>query len=267
MILDIDDNLKREFSGDWLRISQIITNLLSNAIKFTPKGGEIKFNSSYIDNNLKIIVSDNGIGMNEEAQSKIFKPFEQADNSTTRKFGGTGLGLSIVLSLIKQMKGDIKLSSKEGEGSTFEVNIPIKADELKCIEISKKEDEIKTQLSGHVLVAEDNKTNQLLISVLLDELGLTSKIVSDGVEAVKMFGEEEFSLVLMDENMPKLNGVLAMKKIRSQYDTKTPIVSITANVMHGDKEKFLKAGMDGYISKPIDSEELYKVLKSFLSSK
>ncbi|EDZ63839.1 multi-sensor hybrid histidine kinase [Sulfurimonas gotlandica GD1] len=270
LVLDLDDSLKIVANGDWLRISQIITNLLSNAIKFTPAGGEVRLSANHNDDNLRIIVSDNGLGISKEVQEKIFMPFEQADSSTTRKFGGTGLGLSIVSNLLKQMDAQIKLESEDGNGSTFELNIPIKEYENKGESKSEKVasiQESKSILNGHILVAEDNITNQLLIGVLLDELGLTYKMANDGVEAVEMFGKEEYDLVLMDENMPKLSGVLAMNKIRSLYKTDVPIVSLTANVMSGDKEKFLRAGMDGYLAKPIDNNELYEVLQSFLSHK
>ncbi|PHQ65800.1 MAG: hybrid sensor histidine kinase/response regulator [Sulfurimonas sp.] len=266
MNLDLDASLKVVANGDWLRISQVLTNLLSNAIKFTPPDGEIGLIASYGDNSLKIVVSDTGLGMSQEVQDKIFKPFEQADSSTTRKFGGTGLGLSIVSNLVKQMKADIKLVSQEGKGSSFELRIPLEKygkESTKVVDIK----ESKTVLKGHILVAEDNRTNQLLIGVLLDELGLTYNIARDGVAAVKMFGEDKYDLILMDENMPKLSGVLAMQNIRNHYKTEVPIISLTANVMSGDKERFLEAGMDAYLSKPIDNNKLYKVLKSFLSPK
>ncbi len=262
--LELNPNTKIVLKGDWLRISQIITNLISNAIKFTPATKEIVLSASYEDHSLKLIVKDSGIGMSEEAQKKIFKPFEQADSSTTREYGGTGLGLSIVLNLVEQMNGDIKLLSKEGQGSKFEITIPLEQvqtaqDETQVQEITEHE-----KLDAHILIAEDNKTNQMLIGILVDELGLTYKIANDGDEAVDMFAKEKFDLVLMDENMPNLNGIEAMKKIHSLYGDSIPIVALTANAMSGDKEKFLKAGMSGYIPKPIDNEELYRVLKTLL---
>ena len=251
-------------SGDWLRISQIITNLMSNAIKFTSRDKEIAFGIEYTDSNLLIRVKDQGLGLSKEAQEKIFKPFEQADSSTTRKFGGTGLGLSIVLSLIEQMKGTIELESTEGVGSSFKVSIPLTeskyADKGEVIN-----DELLEPLHGYVLIAEDNKTNQMLIKILMEEFGLDYKIANDGVEAVELFSKEKFNLVLMDENMPNLNGIDAMKKIHSLYGKDIPIVALTANAMSGDREKFLEAGMSGYVSKPIDDRELYRVIKNLLT--
>ena len=268
MNFDLDSSIKTTLHGDWLRISQIITNLVSNAIKFTPKGKSIDFSAKYENGKLIIIVEDRGIGISEEAQAKIFEPFEQADSSTTRVYGGTGLGLSIILNLIEQMQGEINLTSKEGEGSKFEVILPLKESQYIIQEIIEEEDDSTKKLNGHILIAEDNKTNQMLIGILVDELGLTYTMADDGLDAVDKFSKDKFDLVLMDENMPNLNGTEAMKKIRTQHgDTTPPIIALTANVMQGDKEKFLEAGMDGYISKPIEEKELYRVLKSFLNNK
>lgn len=263
MNTDMDPSIHITLHADWLRISQIITNLISNAIKFSKKGSSIDFGIKYENGDLYIVVEDRGIGISEEAQEKIFKPFQQADNSTTRKYGGTGLGLSIVLNLVEQMGGDINLTSKEGEGSKFEIKLPVK--EVSYIEESFVEEEISQKLSGHILIAEDNKTNQILIGIIVEGYGLTYTMADNGVDAIDKFSKEKFDLILMDENMPKMNGVEAMHKIRSMYGEDTPpIISLTANVMHGDRERFLEAGMDGYVSKPIDEKELYHELKTFL---
>ena len=262
--LNIDIQRDVTLNGDWLRISQIVTNLVSNAIKFSPKGKAIVFNLKYENKLLKMNVIDNGIGLSEEAQKKIFKPFEQADSSTTRLYGGTGLGLSIVLSLIEQMEGKISLESREGFGSDFEVEIPLERVQRTKMKIEDELSQVKVNLYGHILIAEDNLVNQKLIGVFMEELGLTYKIAKDGVEAVDMFGAEKFDLVLMDENMPNLNGTEAMRRIHSLYGHEIPIVALTANAMNGDREKFLEAGMNEYISKPIDDRELYKVIKKCL---
>ncbi len=264
---ELDPSIHVALHADWLRISQIITNLISNAIKFSEKGSFIEFGVKYENSELHIIVKDNGIGISKESQDKIFKPFQQADTSTTRKYGGTGLGLSIVLNLIEQMKGHIELTSKEGEGSRFEVILPIK--EAKRIdEENKYEDEKEfSLLDGHILIAEDNKTNQMLIGLLVEDLGLTYTIADNGVDAIDKFSKEKFDLILMDENMPKMNGLEAMNRIRSMDGGDLPIISLTANVMQGDRERFLDAGMNGYVAKPIDEKELYNELKSFLNEK
>ena len=264
--VSIEENANVSLSGDWLRISQIISNLVSNAIKFTPQGKKIEFKVAYKDSKLLVNVNDEGIGLSQEAQEKIFKPFEQADNSTTRTYGGTGLGLSIVLNLVKQMQGEISLTSVEGKGSNFGVSLPLqelqKPDVLEALVDETQEREA---LYGHVLIAEDNKTNQMLIKVFMEEFGLSYKIANDGVEAVDMFGCEKFDLVLMDENMPNLGGCEAMKRIHSLYGYEVPIIALTANAMTGDRERFIKEGMTDYISKPIDDDVLYSVIKKCLS--
>ncbi|MBC8238525.1 MAG: response regulator [Helicobacteraceae bacterium] len=263
--VSIEENADVNLNGDCLRISQIMSNLISNAIKFTPKGKKIEFKLAYRDSKLFINVVDEGIGLSQEAQEKIFKAFEQADSSTTRNYGGTGLGLSIVLDLVEQMKGRISLESIEGEGSNFGVVLPL--EEVKKsgdLNEPENESEDKEALRGHVLIAEDNKTNQMLIGVFMEEFGLSYEIANDGVEAVDMFGREKFDVVLMDENMPNLNGCDAMHKIHSLYGYGVPIIALTANAMIGDRERFLAEGMDDYVSKPIDDDELYKVIKKCL---
>lgn len=263
--VDLDKSVYTTLHADWLRISQIITNLMSNAMKFSYEGGTIYFGLKYENSNLYIVVEDNGIGISKEAQDKIFNPFQQADTSTTRKYGGTGLGLSITLNLIKQMNGNINLTSREGEGSRFEVILPL--EEASYIEENIINDDDMKELSGHILIAEDNKTNQMLIGLLVEDMGLTYTLAEDGEQAVEKFPKEKFDLILMDENMPKMNGLEAMSKIRKMKGGELPIISLTANVMQGDKEKFLSAGMDGYIPKPIDDKELYFELKKFLNEK
>jgi len=264
--VSIEENTNVTLNGDWLRISQIISNLLSNAIKFTAKAKKIEFKLAYRDSKLLMNVIDEGIGLSQEAQEKIFRPFEQADSSTTRTYGGTGLGLSIVLNLVEQMHGEISLESVEGEGSDFRVSLPLQ--ELQKPSLLNEladETEDREALHGHVLIAEDNKTNQMLIKVFMEEFGLSYKIANDGVEAVDIFGREKFDVVLMDENMPNLNGCDAMRKIHSLYGYEVPIVALTANAMAGDRERFLKEGMNDYVSKPIDDDALYRVIKKCLS--
>ena len=271
--INIDNTLKGVFYGDWGRISQIILNLISNAIKFTPKDGLIEINGDYKDDRFILSISDNGIGMNKEVQDTIFEPFTQADGSTTRKYGGTGLGLSITQNLVILMNGVIKLESTEGEGTTFIVTIPLKKirteEEIQAkedIEVLSKDDKENT-LKGHILIVEDNKTNQMLLRMFIEDFGLTCDIANDGLEAIAVYDPQKHQLVLMDENMPNLNGIESMRAIREKYkEGTTPIIAVTANAMKGDKEKFLSLGMDAYLSKPIDEEELYKLIKSFLYS-
>jgi PAS domain S-box-containing protein len=251
--------------GDWIRIAQIINNLLSNAIKFTPQNGTVEFTAKYENNIFYISVKDTGIGMSQEVQNKIFQPFVQADSSTTRNYGGTGLGLSITHELIEAMQGKLDLISEEKVGTKLTVTIPLsktvsKNDIIEEIEEFKK-------LQGNILVAEDNMTNQLLIQALLEEFDLECDIAKDGEVAIEMFKKKSYDIILMDENMPKLTGTQAMKIIKQKYNSKIPIIALTANNMVGAQEEFLKEGMDGFISKPINNSKLYNILDKYLKRK
>lgn len=259
------ENLEVTLIGDWLRVSQIIINILGNAVKFTGIGGLIQLDMRYEEDALVVIISDSGIGMDETALSKVFESFEQADTSTTREYGGTGLGLSITQQLIDLMKGKITVTSKKGEGTQFSVKIPMEYDESVSVDpsvCSLDEHETK-QFLGEVLVAEDNKTNQLLIMMVLEEYGLGCDIANDGVEAVSMSQEKDYDLILMDENMPNVSGITALHEIRA-LGGKVPVVALTANAMKGDEERFMTEGMDGFIPKPIDSEKLLSILEKYL---
>lgn len=264
----IDENIPNFLEGDLIRIKQIMFNFLSNALKFTPKNKNVYINIFYKDNILSISIKDEGIGLSKEAQSKIFNAFEQADNSTSRKYGGTGLGLSISSKLCKLMDGKITLNSKEGEGSTFTLSLPI--NEFKSSvegELFKDFNEPRN-LQGNILIAEDNKTNQMLIKILLDEYGLKYHIANDGLEAVQAYTDSKFDLILMDESMPNMSGVEAHIKIK-EYEKKhklkaIPVVALTANVMEEDRKRFIEVGMEDFLAKPIDSKELDRVLNKFL---
>lgn len=260
---DIMDSLKANFLGDWNSIDNIIMNIFTNAIKFTPDGNKISFSAEYKDGSLIMSISDNGIGINKELQEKIFEPFQQADGSTTRKYGGMGLGLSITKNLVELMSGKIELESKEGVGTTFTIKIPLK--KVQEDEMDDSQEHEKTPLGIHVLIAEDNKTNQLLIKMLLNEFGITCDIANDGLEALEMYNPEIHKMILMDEDMPNMNGTESMKKIRQKYQERCgAIIAVTASSMPGDRERFLEAGMNGYVSKPIDEDILYKTIKKLL---
>ena len=268
MEIDINTNLKSVFWGDWIRISQVILNIVSNAIKFTPKEGKVIFTAEYKEESLVFSVKDNGVGMKKEVQDKIFLPFKQADGSTTRKYGGTGLGLSITQSLVEMMKGDISLESEEGIGSIFTVSLPLKKVQVSGSQngvIARQEGNIIIELfSDRVLVAEDNISNQLLIELLLKEYGITCDLVGNGEEAVEKYDPALHSFILMDENMPKMNGLTAMKMLRKKHKERCgKIIVLTANTMSGDKERFLKLGMDNYLPKPIDIKNLGTILKLY----
>ena len=397
----IDPKLPQTIYVDDVRVKQILSNLLSNAIKFTPSDGMIKVRILIEDEKLIISVQDSGIGIAKENLTKVFSAFEQADGTTTRKYGGTGSGLSISAKLAKLMDGELKLVSTEGKGSTFTLKLPVKItnsspkeffdlnkvqkyrfailnttedsiiftrvikkylndlnitdvvelseytshgydilffvpddnyneevvdakipaiamlrsnqiklaplehitalyapfaptsviqaidditieniqefsenDNTKEIEENQnKSDENDTEdevlFSGKVLIAEDNKTNQMLIKLILMDYELDFDIANDGIEAVKMYKDNKYDLILMDENMPNLNGLGAMAQIK-EYEKensleKTPIIALTANALVSDIDKFLSAGMDGFVAKPIDTKLLEAELSKYLT--
>ena len=249
--------------GDALRIKQIFTNLLSNALKFTPEGSKVKCVVWYKDGKLNIKVKDYGIGISEEKQKAIFEPFVQADSSTVRNYGGTGLGLSISLELARMLGGTLTLKSKEGKGSTFTLSVPLEEGsevESCTVEMSLKK--------GHILIVEDYEANRMLLGIILDNAGLTYEMATDGLEAIEKFKNGTFDLILMDENMPNMGGMEAMKEIIRLEEIEkrehTPIVSLTANAVQGDRERFLNAGFDDYISKPVEPENLLMIISRLL---
>jgi signal transduction histidine kinase/ActR/RegA family two-component response regulator len=388
----IDPNLPQIIRVDIVRVKQILSNLLSNSIKFTPRDGMVKVKILLEDDELIISVQDSGIGIAKENIDKVFSAFEQADGSTTRKYGGTGLGLSISAKLAQLMDGELTLVSTEGRGSTFTLRIPVeivKAQPQEFFELKKvqkykfailnpqdeskiftrlikkylsdlkitniielehytdegydilffipsdeyNEEIVEAEISaiamlrsnqikladlkhitalyapfaptsviqaiddvtiekiqefsderheqnveedndeeilfeGKILVAEDNKTNQMLIKLILMDFELEFEIANDGVEAVEMYKTGKYDLILMDENMPNLNGLGAMAQIKEYEDQNNlkhvPIIALTANALVSDIDRFLDAGMDGFVAKPIDTQQLIKELSRFL---
>ena len=381
----IDPSLPHFINTDAVRVKQILSNILSNSIKFTPEDGEIKVKVTIENSELIISVQDSGIGIEKENLSKIFSAFEQADGSTTRKYGGTGLGLSISAKLAALMNGDLSVHSELGVGSIFTLKLPIEIIEnspkliiekekiasytfailnncndcktqaklikkylldfgakniieleefsedsydilffipddsyneeivnsdkaaiamlrsssiklanlphiqslyapftpksialaindtnLKDLNLMKSQKivEEETQYKGSILIAEDNKTNQMLISLLMDDYGIEYEIANNGLEVVEMFKAKKYDMVLMDENMPELNGIAAMKLIKAYEEEKslplTPIIALTASVLQDDIDWFLSEGMDGFVGKPINTKELEAELDKYL---
>ena len=274
-ITTIDTNLPTFFKSDFLRIKQIITNLISNAVKFTPKDKDITFQINLIEdkNTIEFSVSDTGIGIDPKNHEKIFELFSQAEETTTKKFGGTGLGLSISAKLVSLLNGEISIQSALGQGSKFYFTLPIVEFDEKEIthhKIQVKNQKIVKTFNNHILLVEDNKTNQQFMSILLKKYGLTFDIASDGLEAIECFKQKEYDLILMDENMPNKSGTDTTRIIRSlqreQNLKYTPIIALTANALKGDKDKFIKAGMDEYLTKPIDKIKLTELLTEYLNS-
>jgi len=252
--------------SDAHRIKQILSNLLSNAVKFTPKGSVVKCIVCYAAGRLHIRVKDFGIGIPEDKQKVIFEPFSQAENSTSREYGGTGLGLAISAKLAKQLGGKLTLKSQEGRGSTFTliVKMPIGKD----IQENMNKVESEAPLTGRILIVEDMEANRMFLGIILDNAGLTYDTAINGIEAIEKFKTKKYDLILMDENMPKMSGITATKVILTMEKEgslkHTPIISLTANALKGDKERFLKSGMDDYLSKPVDPNSLTSTLRKYL---
>ncbi len=274
IISNFDQNIPKILYGDILRIKQIVSNFLSNAIKFTSEEGKIIYDVSYVSGELKIEVIDNGIGIKKENLKNIFHAFTQVKQDN-RVYGGTGLGLSISYQLAKQMGGEVYAESIYGLGSKFGVRIPLSIvqEEKTSLELKKSDanDFERIGFDAKVLVADDNEANRELMRVFLGKFGISCDMAEDGMVALKLFKQERYDLVFMDEQMPKMDGTQALKAIR-EYEKnnslpKTPVCAVSANVIKGDKEFTLKSGFDDFLGKPIDLEEFQKILKRYLQSK
>ena len=264
----------RKIISDPTRLKQIIFNLCGNALKFTEQGG-ITVAMSYLEETrqLKIQVIDTGIGMSEEELGRLFKPFSQADSSTTRKYGGTGLGLCISRQLSQKLGGDVAVTSEKGKGTTFEFTIGVgdidnlqMATRLEDMQVEAIDENVRivpNTVSGHVLVVEDSPDNQDLIAKYLIKAGATVEVVDNGLMAVQKALTDSYDLILMDVQMPIMDGLTATKKLRGE-GYKQPIVNITANAMKEDKDKCMEAGADDYLTKPVDVSRFYKVLQTYL---
>ncbi len=267
--------------SDPLRLHQVLVNLISNSIKFSTQGNiMVKAAVLAQDEKSTIIqftVSDQGIGLTKEQLSRLFQPFTQADGSTTRKYGGTGLGLSICKALVNMMGGEITAKSTPGIGSEFTFTIqsefcPVKLsstsdNKFKPVLANRHEQSSKQQRQELILVAEDNLINQYVTELYLKELGFRCHTVLNGHEAVNACLKGKYALVLMDSQMPGKDGFVATREVRSQQslnEKRIPIIAMTAHAMQGDRELCLAAGMDDYLSKPIDQSVLANILERWL---
>ncbi|SFV60024.1 sensory box histidine kinase/response regulator [hydrothermal vent metagenome] len=266
--IEIDPSIPEYLYCDSQRIKQIVNNLLSNAVKFTPEYGSISFRvvlQKQEEQKVTLLfsVEDSGIGISKEKQKYIFKPFVQADDSIDKKYGGTGLGLAISSQFLSLMGSSMHLKSKEGVGSCFFffLELEVAPSQKKLPQAMQKMED--TLQNRKVLIVEDNQTNQLLLSILLQERNIAFDIANNGKQALNKIAKHEYALVFMDINMPVLDGISAMKRLRNQGFDK-PIISLSANVMESDIEEFKKAGANDYLHKPIIPEKLDTILRRYL---
>ncbi|MFL5815130.1 MAG: ATP-binding protein, partial [Bdellovibrionia bacterium] len=282
----IDPSLQGHFAGDPGRIGQIILNLVGNAIKFT-SAGFISIHVTPVESTdplaqyVKFEVRDTGIGIPGDALQKLFQPFTQADGSTARRFGGTGLGLSISKRLAELMGGQIGAESEPGKGSAFWFTVRLSAAEkvAKAIKAELAVESAKNESSAQsksqqdrskyrILIAEDNSVNQMVALAQMKKLGYSAQAVANGKEAVDAFSTGSFDLILMDCQMPEMDGFEATKKIReleASSGKRIPIIALTANAMKEDEEKCLQSGMTDFISKPVKQEQLSEKLERLLT--
>ncbi|MCA6362156.1 MAG: PAS domain S-box protein [Bacteroidetes bacterium] len=263
----IDENLTPVLIGDPFRITQVLINLIGNSIKFTEQG-KVSVQVTVIQNaklgqEIELAVSDTGIGMSNEFLTQMFGKFSQEDDSTARMYGGTGLGMAITRELVELMGGSISVASTKGLGSVFKVNLLLPAGNSSDISVQHPDITPDGQLSGKtILLAEDNSYNQLLATTILERYGAEVIVCNDGAEAVLALEKRDADVVLMDVQMPVMDGVECTGIIRQLYGTGLPVVALTANALTGEREKCIAAGMDDFLSKPFEEQQLIqKVFK------
>jgi CheY-like chemotaxis protein/two-component sensor histidine kinase len=296
--MNIDPAIPQTLIGDDQRLAQVITNLLGNAVKFTAEGGTITLDARFLGEEdkvctIQIAVSDTGIGISAEQQGKLFRSFQQAESSTTRKFGGSGLGLVISKRIVEMMGGTIQIDSEPEKGSTFTFTVQAKrGTQKKTADIIAEEvpQNINGLFEGRcILLVEDVEINREIVQALLEPTQLCIDCAENGIEAVRMFTEapQKYELIFMDVQMPEMDGFEATRCIRAleadmrenslefPKETKTrgydgnlqgqiPIIAMTANVFREDIEKCLEAGMNDHVGKPLDFNEVLKKLRLYL---
>ena len=273
--LKVERSARGVYRGDSTRIRQIIYNLVSNALKFTSQG-EVRVTISRHGADLHMAVSDTGIGIPPDRLAQLFQKFEQADASTTRKFGGTGLGLSICRELANLMGGSISARSEPGAGAVFEVSLPIprvvaavRKTELVAVEAGPSIQAAVTEAPPlRVLAAEDNTVNQLVLKTLLHQIGVDPTVVDNGEDAVAAWENDSWDLILMDIQMPGMDGPTATRRIRHLEAAlgrdRTPIIALTANAMSHQVAEYAAVGMDGFVAKPIEISRLFAAMREAL---
>ncbi|HPF05422.1 MAG TPA: PAS domain S-box protein [Spirochaetota bacterium] len=282
LLFETPCNLPYAIKGDPLRLGQVLINLTGNAVKFTEKGEvrvitEIQNLDESGNVEISFTVSDTGIGMKKHEIEKLFISFTQVDSTTTRRFGGTGLGLAISRQLVQMMGGDISVKSQAGEGSVFSFSIKTRISNTGMDDYHKEKDKSADFLSkskhnrydftsvkgAKALVVEDNRINQIVACGLLEEAGIICKVANNGQECLRIAEGDKFDIILMDIQMPLLDGYITTSILRG-YGNTTPIIGVTAHALVGEKEKCIQSGMNDYISKPIDADLLYEKIITLL---
>jgi CheY-like chemotaxis protein/HPt (histidine-containing phosphotransfer) domain-containing protein len=257
--------------GDPYRLNQVLLNLLSNAVKFTEKGSVtvgchlIKTISNR--QSICISVKDTGIGMDEEFSAKLFQKFSQEEKSTTRKYGGTGLGMSISKQLVELMGGSITVKSKKGEGTEITLNIPFTIGAEKDLPAENRQTIDSSILKNKkVLLVEDNVMNRLVANTVLKQYGVIISEAHNGEEAVNAMRQSSFDIVLMDVQMPVMDGLTATRFIRKEVNQDIPIIALTANAIKGESDRCIEAGMNDFVSKPFEEEDLVYAMTKWISN-
>lgn len=271
--LSIGDGVPEWVTGDITRFRQIAINIIGNAIKFTKNQVLVSLSTQQEAEQQMILmkIEDNGIGISEGNQKNIFNMFQQVDASTTRKYGGTGLGLSICRGLIAAMSGKLWLESEPGKGTAFYVSLPLNStapeEKKEKVRLSEINPEMGIQHPLSILLAEDDVVNQIIIKQLFEKLHYNIDIVSNGQEAVDTVTKNNYDVIFMDMQMPLLDGVSATRKIRDLGLKQPVIVALTANAFSEDKDACIKAGMNGFLTKPIELTDIASELSNFIHNK
>jgi signal transduction histidine kinase/ActR/RegA family two-component response regulator len=266
----IDEAAKGTFRGDAVRLRQVLYNLVSNAVKYTEKGG-VAVGVGFEGGELKLTVADSGVGIPADRVNTIFDAFVQGDASATRRYGGVGLGLAICRSLVEMMGGRIGVSSALGRGSIFTVFAPIErlAPPKPVAAPERPQEDEGEAASIRILAAEDNHVNQLVLKTLLSQAGLEPVMVENGAQAIEAWKTEPWDVILMDIQMPVMDGVTATRQIRAaeaaEHRPKTPIIAVTANAMSHQVGEYEAAGMDMVVPKPLDAAKLFEAIEKAIT--
>ncbi len=266
--LVVDENLYHAHIGDEGRIRQVLINILGNAIKFTDKGS-VTFRVDLVNNSaqeqrIRFSIKDTGIGMSEEFLEKLFNKFAQEQSASNRKYEGTGLGMAIAREMILLMGSDIEIKSKKGSGTTVSFELSLPKGDTSNLRFAAGKIERGTFTGKHILIVEDNEMNRFIALQSLHFFGCSVEEAINGKEAIKKVKEKDFDLILMDIQMPVMDGLEATLKLRNELKVKTPIIALTANAFRHDIERYLKAGMDTFVTKPFSEEELYAKMFPYL---